>query len=257
MKKNRFFAFFTFSFLIFSLTALPISAYVMSSNNYRIQHDSVNIGGVDFSSSDSYKLSDTVGEMATGKSSSDSYNLYAGYRQMNETYISISSPANVTLTPAILGVTGSTGNGSASWTIITDNPAGYSLTIKASSSPALISGAYSFADYTPSGGIGGNPDFIWSVASADSEFGFTPEGNHIVQKFLDNGGSPCNTGSTDTPDACWYNPSTSAETISQSTSANHPSGTATTVKFRATSGSSHLQVEGTYTATTTITALTL
>ncbi len=252
--KNRFFTIFTFAFLIFSLAALPVLAYVMSSDNYRIQQDSVNIGGTEDSTSNSYKLKDTAGEIATGKSSSDSYNLYAGYRQMDEVYISITSPSDVTLTPSIGGVTGGTGNGSASWTIITDNPAGYSLTIKASSSPALVSGAYSFADYTPAGA---NPDFTWSVASTDSEFGFTPEGNDIVQKFLDNG-ILCGTGSSNAVDACWYYlSSATTETISQSTSPNHPSGTATTVKFRATSGSSHIQVEGTYTATTTVTALTL
>lgn len=243
--KNRFFTFFIFSFLIFS----------MSSDSYRIQQDSINIGGTEDSTSTSYKLKDTAGEIATGKSSSDSYNLYAGYRQMNETYLSISSPANVTLTPAILGVTGGTGSSSAAWTIITDNPAGYSLTIKASSSPALVSGAYSFADYTPAGA---NPDFTWSVASIDSEFGFTPEGDDIVQKFRDNGDDSCNVVSGgDTANACWYYASTTVQTIAQSTSANHPSGVATTVKFRATSGSSHVQVEGTYTATTTVTALTL
>lgn len=236
------------------LGAWPVLAYVMSSDSYRIQQDSVNIGGTEDSASDSYKLKDTAGEIATGKSSSDSYNLYAGYRQMNETYISISSPDNVTLTPAILGVTGGTGSSSAAWIIITDNPAGYSLTIKASSSPALVSGAYSFADYTPAGA---NPDFTWSVASIDSEFGFTPEGDDIIQKFLDNGTS-CNIGSSNAANSCWYYlSSATAETIVQSTSANHPSGAATTVKFRATSGSSHIQVEGTYTATTTVTALTL
>lgn len=236
------------------LGAWPVFAFVMSSDSYRIQQDSVNIGGTEDSVSNSYKLKDTAGEIATGKSTSDSYNLYAGYRQMNETYISISSPANVTLTPAILGVTGGTGSSSAAWTIITDNPAGYSLTIKASSSPALVSGDYSFADYTPSGA---NPDFTWSVALTDSEFGFTPEGNDIVDKFRDSDGS-CNAVlGGDTVNACWYYMSTTVQAIAQSTSANHPSGAVTTVKFRATSGSSHIQVEGTYTATTTVTALTL
>lgn len=244
-------------FVSYFVYSSGVFAYVMGSTNYRIQQDSLNIGGGDFSSSDSYKLSDTLGEIATGKSSSGSYNLYAGYRQMNESYISISVADDVALAPSIGGITGGTGNDSASWTIITDNAAGYSLTIKASSSPALVSGAYSFADYTPAGGAGGNPDFTWSVVSTDSEFGFTPEGNDIVQKFLDNGVSPCNTGSTDTPDACWYYASTTDQTIAQSASANHPSGAATTVKFRATSGSSHVQVEGIYTATTTVTALTL
>ncbi|MDP2933649.1 MAG: hypothetical protein Q8N81_05990 [bacterium] len=234
-----------------------VLAYVMESGSYRIQQDSVNFGGTEDSSSASYKVRDTAGEIATGLSSSASYNLYAGYRQMDEVYISITSPSDVTLTPAIGGITGGTGNGYAEWTVITDDPAGYSLTITASSSPALISGSNSFADYTPAGGKSGNPDFVWGIDNADSEFGFTPEGNDIVQKFLDDGGSPCGTGSTDTASACWYYASTTEQTISQSASSNHPSGTLTRVRFRATSGSSHVQIEGTYTATTTVTALAL
>lgn len=237
--------------------SFPVLAYVMGSNNYRIQQDSVNFGGTEDSASASYKVRDTAGEIASGPSSSASYNLYAGYRQMDEVYISITSPLDVTLTPSIGGITGGTGNGYAEWTVITDDPAGYSLTIKASSSPALISGSNSFADYTPVGGKSGNPDFAWGIDNADSEFGFTPEGNDIVQKFLDNGGSPCNAGSTDTASACWYYASTTEQTISQSALPNHPSGTLTRVRFRATSGSSHVQIEGTYTATTTVTALSL
>lgn len=237
-------------------------AYVMSSDSYRIQQDSLNVGGVDFSSSGSYKLSDTVGEMATGKSSSDSYNLYAGYRQMDEVYISITHPDNVALAPSIPGITGGTGDGSAAWTVITDNSAGYSLTISATSTsggPVMRAdaGGYTFADYSPAAGIGGAPDFSWSVLSTDSEFGFTPEGTGIVQKFQDSGGV-CNVSGGDTADACWYYiATTTAETIVQNTSANHPSGTQTTIKFRATSGADHAQMEGTYTATTTVTAITL
>ncbi len=246
---------------ILIVSALNVSsavlAYVMGSDSYRIQQDSVNFGGTEDSGSASYKVRDTAGEIATGPSSSASYNLYAGYRQMDEVYISITSPLDVTLTPAIGGITGGTGNGYAEWLVITDDPAGYSLTIKASSSPALISGSNSFADYTPVGGRVGNPDFVWGIDNADSEFGFTPEGNDIVQKFLDNSGSPCGIGSTDTANACWYYASTTEQTISQSALPNHPSGTLTRVRFRATSGSSHVQIEGTYTATTTVTALAL
>ena len=243
------------SFVFFVLAAgfgFAVSAAVMQSDNYKIQSDSVNIGGI-LATSTNYKIEDTVGEIATGESTSSSYKLKAGYQQMQETVISITSPSDVTMSPAIGGVTGGTGDGSAVWTVITDSPAGYSLTIKASSSPALRFGSYNFADYTPAGA---NPDYSWSITSTDSEFGFTPEGNDIVQKYKDNG-SACNTGSGGTADKCWDALSTSAKTIAQSTSANHPSGTASTVKFRAESGSSHIQVNGTYTATTTITAITL
>jgi hypothetical protein len=231
-----------------------VFAYVMSSPNYRIQSDSLNIGGMRETST-SYRMEDTIGEIATGVLTSTSYKLKAGYQQMQETYLAISSPSDVTMSPAISGVTGGTGNGSAVWAVTTDNPAGYSLAIKAGASPALQSGAYSFADYTPT--VAGTPDFNWEVASTDAEFGFTPEGSDIVQKFKDNSLDTCNIGTTDTTDACWYNFSTSNEIIAQSSSPNHPSGTSTTVKFRAESGSEHLQPAGTYQANIIVTALAL
>lgn len=64
--------------LIFLLIGSSTSAYVMSSTNYRIQKDSINIGGVSQSSS-SYSLEETVGEMATDESTSTNYKLRAGY----------------------------------------------------------------------------------------------------------------------------------------------------------------------------------
>ena len=106
-------------------------------------------------------------------------------------------------------------------------------------------------DYTPAGG---NPDFTFSVAAIDAEFGFTPEGADIATRFKDNAAS-CNTGSGDTTDACWDGLSTTPITVSQSTGSNHPSGTDTVMKFRTEIGSSKVQSEGTYTATITVTAL--
>jgi hypothetical protein len=64
--------------------------------------------------------------------------------------ISISSPADVSLSPSIAGMTGGAGTGSATWTVKTNNTAGFNLTIKASAAPALVSGANTFADYTES-----------------------------------------------------------------------------------------------------------
>lgn len=180
----------------------------------------------------------------------------AGYRQADASYtISISSPSDVTMSPSIGGISGGTGNGNAVWTVITDNPAGYEASIKSSTSPAMQSGAYSFANYTTS--VAGTPDYNWSIASADSEFGFTVEGSYVVNKFLDNGSSACATGSSNTVDKCWYPFAISDETIISSSLANSPGGTATTVKFRAESGSGHFQQEGSYSSTITVTAVAL
>ncbi len=230
-----------------------VSFAQMTGTLYKIQSDSVNFGG-GLSTSTSYTQESTAGEVATGESSGTLYKIKAGYQQMQEVYIAITSVSDVVMSPNIGGVTGGTSNGSAVVTVITDSPSGYELSIKASSSPALVSGANSFADYTPAGA---NPDFTFSIAASASEFAFTPEGSHIVQKFKDNGSNTCNVDTTDTADACWYNLSTANEVISRSTSPNHPSGTATTLKFRAQSGTAHLQPEGVYLATTTVTALPL
>jgi hypothetical protein len=230
-----------------------VKAYVASSTNYRIQSDSINIGG-GLGTTTNYAMQDTVGEIATGVSSSTLYKLKAGYQQMQEIYIAVSAPSDVNMSPAIGGITGGTGNGQAVWTVITDDPAGYSMSIQASTTPALQSGANSFADYTPV--ASGVPDYAWGIAATDSEFGFTPEGNDIAPKFK-NSGTTCNIGSSDAPDACWLNFLTIATTIAQTTAANHPSGTATTVKFKAQSGASHVQEAGTYTAKVSVTAVGL
>ena len=109
----------------------------------------------------------------------------------------------------------------------------------------------SFANYTPSGAV---PDYTWSIVSSDSEFGFSPEGSHIANRYKDNG-SACGVGVLDTINSCWDAFLTTNRTIASSTSSNTPSGTVTTVKLQAATGSSKTQTAGNYTATLTVTAL--
>jgi hypothetical protein len=228
-------------------------AQQMSSDNYSIQSDSINFGGAR-SDSASYAMEDTLGEIATGESASASYKLKAGYQQMHEVYIAISAVSDVVMSPSIGGVSGGTSNGSTNVTVTTDSQSGYELMIKASSSPALVSGSNSFADYTPAGAA---PDYNFLINASDSEFGFTPEGADIVDRYLDNGATCNQPSGSDTANQCWDPLSTSNVVISQSTSGNHPSGTLTTLKFRAQSGSSHIQPAGEYVGTTTVTAVSL
>ena len=54
--------------------------FAMSSTNYYINWDSINVGGTDFSSSTNYWMHDTLGELSTGFSSSTNYWMSAGYR---------------------------------------------------------------------------------------------------------------------------------------------------------------------------------
>ena len=237
----------------FLLGTLGISlAQVMQSTNYKIQSDSVNVGG-GFSSSTNYRIQSTAGEVATGDASSTNYRLKAGYQQMQEVYISISTVAPVALSPAITGVTGGTANGSTTVTVITDSSAGYSLTIFASTNPAMQKSPDVIENYSPAGAA---PDFVFSTGATQARFGFTPEGVNVVQRFKDNG-SACNSGSLNAVSTCWDGLSTTEQTIAQSSSSNHPAGATTTVRFRVGIGNNVVKPEGIYSATTTLTALTL
>ncbi len=176
--------------------------------------------------------------------------------------ISFSTPAtDITLT-SIPGITGGTSTGGTQVVVLTNNAAGYSMTLKASSSPALQGETQggSVPDYTPSAGT--VPDYTWSVPANTAEFGYTVSASStpdLDPSFLDNG-SACNTGSADTNglDSCWLNASTTDETIVNRDSETDASGQATTIFFRLQiqSDPSPALPQDTYTATTTLTATT-
>jgi len=236
----------------FFILGTPAFAYVASSTSYRIQADSINIGGV-LSTSTSFRAEDTLGESGVGTSSSASYNIKAGYQQMQQTYLAVTVPSNVSLSPNIPTLGGGAANGVASWTVTTDNISGYSMSIRSSGAPAMISGANSFLDYVPAGAP---PDFTFTTPSASRRFGFSPEGTDISQRFRDNG-AVCNAGALDTTSACWDPLAASPANIASRATPNHPLGTLTTVRFRAESGATNVQPVGSYQATTTLTVIAI
>ena len=69
-----------------SFLPLPTIA-AMSSTSYEIKWDTISNGGGDAGSSASYRLHDTVGNPAIGRSDSASYGLLAGYRQGETTEV--------------------------------------------------------------------------------------------------------------------------------------------------------------------------
>jgi len=64
------------------VTAGAASAYVAASQNYKLEKDSLNFGGTDFSSSTNYVNSDTLGEIISGLTSSTGNNASSGYRYL-------------------------------------------------------------------------------------------------------------------------------------------------------------------------------
>jgi len=246
------------SFLLVNTGFYPILAYVMGSDNYRIQSDSLNTGGGNWESGN-YIFEDTMGEIASGPSLSNSYGLKAGYQQMQEVYLSVSSPADVVLTPAITGITGGVASGSATWLIKTDSPSGFDIKIKASTDPAMKQdGTYFFDDYMPASA--GSPDYDWASPSASSaEFGFTIEPETAADTaslFTDNGLDTCGVGgNTNTSDKCWFDFNGASDIgIVHRTSRTDSSGESEVVKFMADSNGKFLK-EGYYDATIIITVV--
>lgn len=235
-----------------ALASLSIGlAQVMQSSSYQIQSDSVNVGG-GYSTSSSYTMESTVGEVATGRSTSTSYALNAGYQQMQDAYLAMIVGLSVALSPSIPGVSGGVASGSTTVQVITDNLAGYQLTIQASNDPAMQSGANTIADYVPAGLA---PDYTFTTGVADAHFGFSPNGADVVDRYRVVG-SLCNEGGGSVaPGHCWDGLSTVPVAIAATSSANHPLGTETVIDFKVGIGGSVVQPEGVYVATTTVTAL--
>jgi hypothetical protein len=229
----------------------------MSGGGYKIDSDSINSGGNDYSVSGDIQISDTVGEIAIGDSDSTGYAISAGYRNMDETSVSISvSLQDITLSPDLGGLTGGTSTGATQVTVVTDNPAGYQLSVQAETSPALRSDEDTIADYESL--VVDTPDYQYRLVPAQSVFGFTPEGDDIIDRYRDDGGSICGViGGYDTPNHCWEGLNSSGKTISNRSVPTDHLGSATTIRFSAGIGVGRLQKMGTYLATTTITALAL
>lgn len=183
--------------------------------------------------------------------------MHAGFWQMQESYISISHPNDLVLT-SIGGFEGSgsplSSEGTLSWTVITDNLAGYSMSIKTTTTPALTSTEDNFDDYAPVSPP--TPDYNFSVATNTSAFGFSPEGTDTNALYKDNG-SACNTGSGETVAKCWDGLSLTGKIIAGKNTSNHPAGSTVTARFRAETGTAHMQISGDYSASIVVTAITL
>ena len=230
----------------------------MTSSLYKVQSDSLNFGG-GTSTSTSYSSESTAGEMGTGESQSASYKVSAGYQQMQTVFLAVTAASDITMSPALGGVTGGTSNGSTYFKVTTDNPGGYSVTLSASSSLGMLGIAQggSIPAYVHTGST--TPQFTFTTPANTGRFGYTVEASttaDLAQAFKDTG-SICGAGSADTVDSCWINASTTARTILSSSTRTPTSGATSTIKFRVVinPNPSPAIPSDTYRATTTITVL--
>ena len=237
--------------LTISLFCIPIltSATVMSSNNYSIDFDSVNVGGLDTGSSTNYLIKDTVGEVSTGNGSSTNYKIHVGYRQMEHQAISITVTDNVSGSVALdhLSLLNNSAIASTTFTVVSEN-AGYSLSVEALTNSALkdTSTGNQFTDYTESSD--GVPE-AWNVDNNTYQFGFSVYGDDADTKY----GTTASCDISDNSNK-WEGFSTTQNQIASNASQTTSSGTDTTVCF-ATEQVGVFAPSGTYTATIRVTAL--
>lgn len=169
-----------------------------------------------------------------------------------ELSLTVASTA-LTLSPAIPGLTGGTGNATDVVTIITNNNAGYTVTLQASGTDAT--GAMKgetqggrFADY------GSATPQTWTDTTSGqaSQFGFG-----VTNGTLSSANGATGFGTCSTAEHCWAKAPTSTPiTIVNVSSETLVAGDTFTLKFRAhiPANSNPLVPEDWYAATTTVTA---
>lgn len=169
--------------------------------------------------------------------------------------IAIDAPSDVNM--SALSTSQNTSVGSATWTVITNNYAGYSLTLFAGAAPAMVrtGGGGNIVDYTP--GVAETPE-TWSVSNA-AEFGFSGYGDDVATGTYGTD-TDCLAGAN-VPSAAlkWrdFDLTGSADTLATVGVATDTNGTATTMCVGVEQQGTVFANSGTYTATITATAATL
>lgn len=200
---------------IFLGPAITVLAYVSSSDNYRLDADSLNSASASTTSS-TYRMDGTVGETTTGPNSSSNYHVDAGYQYMVPGPLSLSVGADVTLTPTISAVSGGQANGRTSWRIASHH--GFSFYVSGSGK-VLRSTAGAFTNYS---GI----TLTWQPASGVPTFGFNPFGTYSHENYWSDSNSIVPSGScgfnfgqgSPTDGVCWDGFSEGGKLIGQASS---------------------------------------
>ncbi len=161
--------------------------------------------------------------------------------------ISITSPSNTTMSRN-LGVSVNTAIGTTTWNVKTNNAAGYTLAVKATSTPAMLSGSNSITDYQT-----GSPD-TWSVSASDARFGYSAYGTDVPTGTW---GSFSNCGvHVANASGLYKGFTTSNVTIATRSATTTTSGVDSSVCYAVEQNGIYIP-SGTYTATIVATATTL
>ena len=172
------------------------------------------------------------------------------------------SPADITMSGPLSGLTGGTSNGQTYFAISSNNASGYNVTLTASSSNMEGINAAGNIPFLVASSSGAEPtyDFDSTVQAVNTAgFGYTIEASSSLdldQSFQNDGDNNCNAGSTQTTDKCWAKASTTAFTVVNRSTSTPSGGIGTDVKFRVVIQPNPAPAipNDTYRATTTLTA---
>jgi len=164
--------------------------------------------------------------------------------------LTLSNGADTTMTPNI-GITSDKSIGSSSWIANTNSATGYSLAVKASTTPALISATDNFANYTE--GTPGTPDLWGGVAGGTKEFGYSAYGTDVTSGTWGVYSSCGNTGTGVVDPAAKYRGFTTSDIVISGRAGVTPTtGITTNICFAAQQNAVYA-ASGAYTATITAT----
>ena len=239
----------TLSVFVFILFYNFSWASVMSSTHYAIQSDDATVGGGNGATSANYIYGDTMGEVTAGPATSTSFALRAGYQEMQQTYITITPPGDLNMRPDILGITGGTASAPASFSVKTDNEAGFNMSLAASTPIAMMASGdatYYFDNYSST------PTYGWAVATGNAQFGFSVPAQDAITKFRDNGSNACNAAEGSTGNCFAGFPATSSMTVVNYNLRTDSGGRSENIFFQAQSKQKVLE-SGTYKSSITVT----
>ena len=166
---------------IFQILALltaglfPALVCSMTSTNYRIDTDSINVGGVK-QTSGNYKSEDSIGETATGKMASKTYNASTGYQATWEYPPGLSFAVNENFAPLGTLTTAGAATNETTFSVSTNAVDGYAVSV-AGSTLTSISGSHINALSDPANSDPGTEQFgINLVANSTPSVGDDPDG---------------------------------------------------------------------------------
>lgn len=172
-----------------------------------------------------------------------------------DTGITITSPADTTMSTA-LGAAVNTAIATTTWNVKTNNVLGYTLTVAASTNPAMrVSGSQYVNDFATTT----TPELWSTIPTGRAEFGYSAFGTDVNTSTYGTatGGVSCGATSTPSTTLKYRGFTTSASpTIATRSSTTTTSGVDTTLCYAVEQKGVYID-SGTYTATITATATTI